>query len=171
MNRLKSVENRGAAVGIFDSPCEESTMAHLVMTKIIPALCGVVLMTPGVAISSAFTDPVQVDSVSEADAHAITFVITPPGLFSKREASWPVCSTVSVRVVRQPEFSAVKPEQHEAAIKRLKEAQRSKTRVHFGPAGKGLVPSKDNRCQLNSKGLAIIQRSDGKEAVISFYSE
>jgi hypothetical protein len=139
------------------------------MKKNIVLTFWALLLFPMVAISAAFTDIVRVDGFSGIESGFITFFISPPGLFSESEASWPLCCTLRVRAPLEPTHSAVTPAEHRSALTRLREAARTKDKVYFGPAGNGLIPSKENWCQLNTKGLTSTLRSDNREAIISFH--
>jgi hypothetical protein len=139
------------------------------MKKNIVLAFWALLIFPVSAISAAFTDLVRVDGFSEIESGFITFFISPPVLLSESEASWPLCWTLRVRAPLEPTHSAVTPEEHRSALTRLREAVRTKDKVYFGPAGNGLIPSKENRCQLNSKGLISTLRSHNKDSIISFH--
>ena len=131
------------------------------------AVFGLLLLCPLTAIASAFTDAVRFDSRKDVDSEAVTFIISPPLLIS--EASWPLCWTLRLRVPLKPNFRSVTLDEHQKALSRLLEASRNNEKMHFGPAGRGLIRSQNDRCVLISKAVRMIFREDGIEAVTSFH--
>lgn len=119
--------------------------------------------------AGAFTDPVHVLSETNIDKVTTTFLVSPPGIFSSVEVSWPMCRTIKVIVPLAPNSAGVSLVDHRAGLEALRGAIKSKGAIYFGPAGRGLVPSKKDKCELNSRALMVTERSDKIQAVISFH--
>lgn len=137
------------------------------MIRIVASLFVVGMLFPVLALSAAFTDPVKVSASPAAEPGSVIFGISPP--FWSTEASWPLCWNLRVRVPSKPPLGEESEKQHQAALKLLQETASKNGVVYFGPAGKGLKPSKEDRCLLDSRRLSVIQRIDGITAVVSFY--
>ncbi len=132
-------------------------------------LGAVLVISSTLTFASAFFDPVRFESVSELDSGRVVFLISPPGIFSEVEVSWPhFCWNVRLVAPRESQHTSISVDEHRAALSRLQEATRTKATVNFGSGGRGLIPTKGNRCELNSKALRIETDVNGKDAVISF---
>lgn len=119
--------------------------------------------------ASGFFDLVRFESVTPLDGGRWKFSISTPGMFSEREVSWPFfCGDVYVTVPHMPQHPSISVVEHHEALSRLREAARTRKPLYFGPAGRGLVPSQDKRCELDAKAIRIEPDVNGKEVVFAF---
>lgn len=132
-------------------------------------LGAILLLGSSLTCASGFFDLVRFDNVSDLNGDRLDFSISPPGGMSGHEVSWPnLCWDVHVIVPRNPQHPSISVADHQAALARLQGAARIQTSLYFGPAGRGLVPTKGNRCELNSKALRLQLDATGKEVIFSF---